>query len=132
MQILVQTDDHICCDEELIRRIEGVIEGALERFSDHVTRVEVRLSDLDSHQLGDRDKRCTLEARVAGLKPVAATHEAVTLAEAIHDAAVKLKRSLTEQIRQLQQTAAREQGDPDGGGLFGAAGAAREAGDPVQ
>jgi Sigma 54 modulation protein / S30EA ribosomal protein len=102
MQILVSSDDRICCDAELIQRIEGVVEGMLERFTGQVTRVEVRLSDLDSSQMGDRDKRCLMEARISGLQPVAATHEAATLTEAIHDAAEQLRRALGEHLRRAE------------------------------
>lgn len=131
MQILVNSDDHICCNEELIQRIEGVIEGMLERFSGQVSRIDVQLSDLNSHQMGDRDKRCVMEARIGGLAPVTASHEAATLTEAIHDAADKLKRSLAEQIRQREQ-AAREQADSQAEGLFEGPAAAGETGEPVR
>ena len=101
MQVLVNGDDHICCDEELIRRIEGVIEGTLARYSDRVFRVEVHLSDLGSAKPGDRDKVCSLEARITGGASVVAKHEAATLTEAIHDAAEKLKRFVARAIQEL-------------------------------
>jgi hypothetical protein len=103
MQIGVNCDDQICCDEELIRRVEGVIEGALQRFGDRVFQVEVRLSDLNSEKPGDRDKVCSLEARVADAAPVTASHQAPTLAEAIHVAAEELGRLLGRELRRLTQ-----------------------------
>jgi hypothetical protein len=103
MQVLVNGDDHICCDEELIRRIEGVMEGTLARYSDRVFRVEVHLSDLGSAKPGDRDKVCSLEARITGGAAVVAKHEAATLTEAIHDAADKLKRFVASEIRRLDE-----------------------------
>lgn len=98
MQILINSDERICCDAELISRIEGVLEGFLERFAEHITRVEVTLSDLNSSQMGDRDKCCVIEVRLSGLKPLAVGHEAATLAEAIHAAADQLRRSLGDYI----------------------------------
>jgi Sigma 54 modulation protein / S30EA ribosomal protein len=92
MQVLVKCDDPVCCDEELIRRVEGVIEGALERFGERLLRVEVRLRDLNSEKPGDRDKVCSLEARMAGATSVMAEHHAPTLAEAIHVSTGKLER----------------------------------------
>src|SRR5882757_5527347 len=106
MQVLVNGDDHVCCDEELIRRVEGVITGTLERFGDHVFRVEVRLSDLNSAKPGDRDKVCSLEARMAGAAAVIAKHYAPTLAEAIHVAAGRLERLVGQALRQLTQSLA--------------------------
>ena len=101
MQVLVISDDPFCCDEELIRRVEGVIEGTLEHFGDRLYRVEVRLRDLRSEKPGDRDKVCSLEARMAGAGSVVAEHDAPTLTEAIHVAAGKLERLITQQVREL-------------------------------
>jgi hypothetical protein len=103
VQVLVYCDDPVHGDEELIRRVEGVIEGTLERFGDHVFRVEVRLSDLNSDKPGDRDKVCSLEARMAGAAAVTAKHDAPTLTEAIHVAAGMLERLVGQVLRQLTQ-----------------------------
>lgn len=106
MQIGVNCDDQICCDEELMRRVEGVIEGTLARFGDRVFRVEVRLSDLNSEKPGDRDKVCSLEARMDGAAPVIAKHHAPTLTEAIHVAAGELGRLVGRELRRLTQALA--------------------------
>ena len=99
MQISVNCDDHICCDAELIRRVEGVIAGTLAHFGEHLSRVEVWLRDLNSEEPGNRDKVCSLEARIAGAAPVSTEHEAPTLTEAIHVAAGKLERLVGRQLR---------------------------------
>jgi ribosome-associated translation inhibitor RaiA len=117
MQVLVSSDDPGCCGEELIQRIEGVLEGTLERFGDRVTRVEVRLGDRNSPNPGDRDKSCTLEAGVAGLGMVTASHEAATLTEAIHGAADKLKRAVSHEIKHRETD--RKAADPESEGLIG-------------
>ena len=106
MQVLVYCDDPVSYDEELIRRVEGVIAGTLEHFGDHLYRVEVHLRDLRSEKPGDRDKVCSLEARMAGAGSVVAEHGAPTLTEAIHVAAGKLERLVTRQLRQLAQVLA--------------------------
>jgi ribosome-associated translation inhibitor RaiA len=104
MQVLVNCEDPICCDAELIRRVEGVIAGTLERFSEQVSRVEVWLKDLQSEKPGARDQVCSLEARLSGLPPVMAEHEAPTLTEAIHAAAGKLERLIGRQVRTVPVT----------------------------
>ena len=101
MQVLVNCDDPICCDNELIQRVEGVIAGTLERFGEHLSRVEVWLKDLNSEKPGDRDKVCCLEACLAGAAPVTVEHGAATLAEAIHEAASQLERLVDRQVRDL-------------------------------
>lgn len=99
MQVLVNCEDALCGDSELIRRVEGVVTGTLEQFGEHVSRVEVWLRDLNSEKPGDRDKLCSLEARLAGASPLNAEHEAPTLAEAIHVAAGKLERLVERRLR---------------------------------
>jgi hypothetical protein len=104
MQVMVNCDDHVCCDDELIRRVEGVVAGTLEHFGEHLSRVEVWLRDLHSEEPGGRDKVCSLEARVAGAAPVNAEHGAPTLAEAIHVATGKLERLVARQLRAISVT----------------------------
>ena len=45
MQIITNTDVNIEGNEALSRQVSSVVEAALSRFSDHITRVEVHLSD---------------------------------------------------------------------------------------
>lgn len=107
MQVLVNSDHHIVAGEDLTERVQGVVEGRLDRFSGRITRVEVHLNDLNSSKLGERDKRCLMEARVGGIKPIAVSHEAPTLTEAIHVAADKLERALDHAFGKLEDTAGR-------------------------
>lgn len=107
MQVLVNSDHHIVGGEDLTERVQGVVEGRLERFEGRITRVEVHLNDLNSSKLGERDKRCMMEARLGGLKPIAVSHEAPTLTEAIHVAADKLERAIAHALGKLQDTEGR-------------------------
>jgi ribosome-associated translation inhibitor RaiA len=101
MQVLVNCDDPLCCDENLFQRVEGVIAGTLERFSSRISRVEAHLSDVSDAKHGNRDKICSLEAWVGGAVSVTASHEAATLTEAIHDATDKLERLVAHAIQEL-------------------------------
>ena len=103
MQVLVNSDHHIVAGEDLTERVQGVVEGRLERFDGRITRVEVHLNDLNSSRLGERDKRCMMEARVGGMRPIAVSHEAPTLTEAIHTAADKLERALDHALGKLEE-----------------------------
>jgi hypothetical protein len=107
MQVLVNSNHHIVGGEDLIDRVRGVVEGRLEQFAGRITRVEVHLNDLNGGKPGERDKRCMMEARVGGMKPIAVSHEAPTLTEAIHVAAGKLERALAHSLGKLQETAGR-------------------------
>ena len=101
MKIQVNTDKNIGGDERLAEYVEDTLRGELDRFADQITRVEVHLSDENAHKSGQDDKRCMLEARVAGRKPTAVTHHAGTVAEAVGGAAEKLARALDRELAKL-------------------------------
>ena len=95
MQILVHTDNHVEGNEGLTAHVQSVVADAMERFGNRVTRVEVQLTDENSgKKAGDKDKRCAMEARVAGLQPIAVTQLAPTLHQAIDGALGKLEKTL--------------------------------------
>jgi ribosome-associated translation inhibitor RaiA len=94
MQIRVDADEHVDSSQELIFRVEGVVEGSLHYYEDRVTLVEVHLSVRTPHHPGDRDMCCRMEAHLSALKPLEVSHEALNLTEAIHAASAKLERAI--------------------------------------
>lgn len=94
MQIQFNTDKNVTGNEELIASSTSLISEELSRFSQQITRVEVHLSDEDGSKDGDNDIRCMLEARLAGMKPIAVTDHANTHDQAVLGALDKLKTSL--------------------------------------
>lgn len=98
MQVQINTDHHIQHDEALEAWITAVVESALAHSSDHVTRVEVHLSDENGRKSGQHDKRCMMEARLEGRNPVAVTDHAATLDKAVNDAAGKLGRMIESDV----------------------------------
>ena len=101
MQIQVNTDHSIKGHEALAAQVSGVVESALSRFSDHITRVEVHLSDESGHKSSQHDKRCMMEARLEGRQPIAVTHQAATLDQAVDGAADKLARLIESTLGRL-------------------------------
>jgi ribosome-associated translation inhibitor RaiA len=102
MLIQINTDNNIEGNENLSLQVEGRLREALDRFSSQITRVEVSLSDENSAQkFGTRDKRCLLEARLAGLRPIAVSHEAATMELAVDGATEKMKHSLESTLGRL-------------------------------
>lgn len=102
MQIQVNTDNHTEGSAELTRQVEGVVEAALGRFSDRITRVEVHLTDKNgSQKSGDSDKRCVMEARLASLQPITVSAEGSSLEQALNGAADKLERTLKRTLERL-------------------------------
>ncbi|MDH4369745.1 MAG: HPF/RaiA family ribosome-associated protein [Nitrospira sp.] len=103
MQIQINTDRNIEGREALVTQVSGVVESALSRFSDHITRVELHLSDENSDKKGGiDDMRCMMEARLEGHQPIAATHQAATLDQAIDGAAGKLTRLIESTLGRLR------------------------------
>ncbi|MCP8689542.1 HPF/RaiA family ribosome-associated protein [Marinobacterium sedimentorum] len=101
MKIQLNTDVHIDGTEALAAQVAATVEQALERFSEHVTRVEVHLSDENGDKSGQHDQRCMLEARLEGRQPVAVTDHAATLEQAVQGAAQKLARLLDSMLGRL-------------------------------
>jgi ribosome-associated translation inhibitor RaiA len=98
MQVQVNHDDHVTGREDMERQIAQLLEAELDRYADHVTRVEVHLSDINAGKPGDDDKRCLLEARVAGHGQLTASHLAGDMRTAIDGAVDKLLRVLDTQL----------------------------------
>ena len=94
MQILFNTDKNVTGSEDLIASSTSIISEELSRYSPQITRLEIHLSDEDGNKDGFNDKRCMVEARLAGMKPIAVTDHANTHEQAIFGAIDKLKTSL--------------------------------------
>ena len=107
MQVQVNTDKNIHGGETLTLRVKTAVDARLKRFSDHITRVEAHLSDENAHKSSGADKKCVLEARPAGLKPLAVSHVADNMEQAIHGAAEKLERLLDSTFGQLNNVKGR-------------------------
>ncbi len=105
MQIQINSDHHIAATPELAGRVQALVRDTLDRYSDRITRVEVHLNDLNSIKGGSNDKRCQMEARVAGIGPVSANHEADSLDLAIDGAMEKLERALEHRLGKIAMTA---------------------------
>ncbi len=102
MTIQINSDNHIKGSENLIERFKETITNSLKRFENQVTRVVVHLNDENGSKSGQKDKRCLLEARLEGMQPIAVTHHANTLDEALKGAIDKIKTSLETSIGKLR------------------------------
>jgi ribosome-associated translation inhibitor RaiA len=100
MLVQVITDNHIQGSDDLSRSIEDGLQQELAHFAERITHVEVHLYDLNGPKAGE-DKRCMMEARLAGLTSVTASHEADNLDEAIDGASEKLHRVIEHRLGRL-------------------------------
>jgi ribosome-associated translation inhibitor RaiA len=102
MTIQFNTDNNIKGGEKLRAPLIALISEELDRYSHQITRVEVHLSDENGPKEGQNDKRCIIEARLEGLKPIAVTNHANTHEQAVEGAVEKLKTSLETLIGRLR------------------------------
>jgi hypothetical protein len=102
MLFQLRTDNHIKNSEELAAAVRAEVEGALgHRFGERVQRVEVYLQDMNSHK-GGVDKRCAIEAHLAGYPPVAVDDRAADRDQAVSGAVERLLRVLEHRLGRLQ------------------------------
>lgn len=101
MLVQVNTDNQVAGTAELIRHVETVVEDALGRFGERITRIEVHLGDENSGKKSDDDKRCAMEARLSGLQPITVSHQASSVEQALSGAADKLEKVLDRTLGRL-------------------------------
>lgn len=101
MKIQINTDHTIDGREAMAHHAETVVESTLGHLSEHISRVEVHLSDENGEKGGGHNKRCMMEARLEGHQPVAVTDEAETIHQATEGAAHKLKHALDHLLGRL-------------------------------
>jgi ribosome-associated translation inhibitor RaiA len=101
MQIQFNTDNNIEGYQQLEQDISGQLNKSLARFDEYITRLEVHISDENSHKSGQKDRRCLLEARLKKHQPLAVSNNAPTTQQALTGATDKLKRVLTDTIARL-------------------------------
>ena len=100
MQIQVNAGD-VQSSEAIVNHVTQEVENAMRNLKKRVTRVEVHLRDINGHK-GGVDKRCLMEARIAGKKPLAVECDATDLYVAISEASGKLERAVTRSIEREQ------------------------------
>ena len=105
MQIQTNTDSTIEHHEPLTTHVESVVKESLSRFSEHITRVVVHLSEINDSKSSSGDHRCLMEARIEGHSPIAASDHAASLHQAIQGAAEKLKRSIGSTLGRINDSA---------------------------
>lgn len=93
-------------------RLAPRIEDALERFSEHITRLEVHLSDENGAKSSQHDHRCLLEARLEGRQPVVVTEHAANVEQAVNGAAHKLVHLLDSTLGRLHDHREKTSGLP--------------------
>lgn len=95
MQVLLNTDPQLDGRHKMAEHLDTIVQEALGRFGEHITRVEAHVAEAGDHASAKPDDiTCTLEARLVGLEPVVVKDHAATAHQAMHNAVAKLKRAV--------------------------------------
>ncbi len=94
MTIQFNTDKNITGSEQKSAPLIDFLTTDLARFSKHITRLEVHLSDENGDKEGQNDIRCLIEARLEGRQPIAVSNDANNGSLAVRGASEKLKNAL--------------------------------------
>lgn len=92
LQIQIRTDNHIHVHDTRATELEAIVKHALRHCSQHITRVELHLSNINGAKAGQLDKSCVMEVRLEGYQPMAVTEHAQTVGESVTGAGEKLAR----------------------------------------
>lgn len=101
MQIQFNTDNNLSESEKVKAPLVELISDKLKRFNEHITRIEVHLSDENGKKTGANDIRCTLEARPQGMQPIAVTNDGDSKENAVRGAIDKMKSALDSKLGKL-------------------------------
>jgi hypothetical protein len=118
MQIQVNSDHTVATPKGFNEYVRKVIEQTLHHCQSQITRIEVHFRDENGEKNSANDKRCVMEARLAGRKPIAITDYADTLDEVISGAAEKLKHALESILEKEHAHRPRMSGDIEEKKLF--------------
>lgn len=103
MTIQVNGDHNLVIHDEYRANIQTRLSETLNRFSEHITRLEIHFSDENGGKEGLGDKKCVLEARLGGLQPIAVKDNGKTYDLALNGAIAKLKSALDTRLGRLKE-----------------------------
>ena len=102
MIIQLNTDNNIQGTENLEQYVNEKLQDSLRYFADHITRIEVHLSDQNGEKTGPDDILCKMEARVEGKRPVLVEGRNSSKEKALDEASKKMKSALDSIIGKMK------------------------------
>ena len=101
MTVQINTDHNIEENSRLDSYITEKIKSTLKRFSDHITRIEVYLSDQNADKKSKDDHKCRLEVRLEGMTPISVMKKANNVESSINGAVGKMNSLLKKHFDKL-------------------------------
>jgi hypothetical protein len=94
MTIQFNTDNNVKGSKELTSPLIEYISEQFSRYAQQISRLDVHLSDENGLKRGPDDKRCMLEAKIEGRRPIAVVGRANSYRQAVTGATEKLISSM--------------------------------------
>jgi hypothetical protein len=94
MTIQFNSDTNLALHEEFRNKLNSSLAEGLNRFSEHITKLEVHLSDDNDYKFDHNDKKCLLQACIEGRSPIVVSAGASNYQVAVYSAVGKLRSSL--------------------------------------
>lgn len=102
MIIQINAGKNLNVNKEYSSQLDSLLTEELSRYSEHITRLELHLSDQDGTKESLCDKKCILEVRLEGRQPIAVSATSNTYDQAVDSAIDKIKASLNTIIGKLR------------------------------
>ena len=103
MSAVMNSDNQTLLGSDTSQRVETLVETRLARISDRLTRVEVHVSDVDGPRSGGDDKKCVIELRPNGMRPITVSDQASTVERAVTAATYRAPKAFVRQLRKAQR-----------------------------
>ncbi|HLL25009.1 MAG TPA: hypothetical protein VK427_22900 [Kofleriaceae bacterium] len=100
MQVQIRHDENVTGDKN--GWIESTVRDVLSRHGQEITTVEVHLADENGPKNSEGDIRASVEVRVAGFQPVAATSHGNDVGLALESALTKVCRILDDKLGRVR------------------------------
>lgn len=102
MIVQLNTDKHIEGSEKLNQFVAEKMKQSLKHYADHISRIEVHLSDQNADKGGLDDIQCKIEARIEKMQPVIVISKNATKEKALDEAISKMKATLQTTIGKMK------------------------------
>lgn len=102
MNIQLNADKNLTIHEPYETQIKAQLIKDLDRFTTHISRVEVHLSDENGSKEGLNDKKCLIEAKLEGKPSIVASDFGNTYDLALKSATSKIKNALNTAVSKMQ------------------------------
>lgn len=102
MLIIFNTDHTISATDEFKAPMIASLSEKLKKYSHQITKIDVHLSDENGSKGGPKDKRCLLEAHMAGMNPTVVKNHDSNYDDALDGAIDKLMSSLEKELGHLK------------------------------